>query len=636
MSFRTTWRLFLAVVLMALLVWVSRKKMESRSRDSGLPTPVLPRMQGEVCALVLEREGFSIECKKENGKWWIRRPILSRADEEEVLRILSVLEGARRLVTVRESEYKRRELTLADYGLAPPRMRFVVEHGIGRYELLVGRESPLGDMVYVKLSDEADIAGTSLDLLAAMPANVEVLRSRVLLEGEVGRVFRVEIRRGDAGGFIQLMRTGNTWSIQQPLIAPADNGRIQEMLETLFGMRVSRFVWDPPIREEKPTGSAEKGASIGLQDAVNTRGLVPEEDMIRVSIWLQGDDKRQEIILEKPTSENSREIYARRGDEPSLYAVDRRIFEVFSITVNDVRDRALFASNRKDVTWIGFDVGSTRLVLEKSPENRWKLTSPVEWRAEDSFVEEVLQKILRLKITSFVDVAPTNLAEIGLQPPALVVGLKSGVAARCSGGSTEGETMFVGKIREGSPFVYVRRVERSGVYEVGAEDVSWLCNIATNPLVFLDRTVLSLPRQSVKRISLLKGGITQTVQLDDHGQWRVVEPVLHAVAGAVVEDILLYVENLRAVNIESLQATELRPYGLDHPRAVLTLGLSPEKGIQKSLLVGAPAGDRGFFAMIHGQNVVFVLPAQVANLLVRDVVAPVNGTEPHRQATEKP
>jgi hypothetical protein len=72
-------------------------------------------------------------------------------------------------------------------------------------------------------------------------------------------------------------------------------------------------------------------------------------------------------------------------------------------------------------------------------------------------------------------------------------------------------------------------------------------------------------------------------------------------------NLLFHVANLRALRIASHNPEGLERYGLDQNAVVLTLGLSGEEGIQKNLRMGFRAGTEGVYAMIQGQDVVFVM-----------------------------
>ena len=90
-----------------------------------------------------------------------------------------------------------------------------------------------------------------------------------------------------------------------------------------------------------------------------------------------------------------------------------------------------------------------------------------------------------------------------------------------------------------------------------------------------------------------------------------------------IADVLRLVSRLRAVRIESQNPPHLASYGLDRTGVTLSFNLSGGEGIQRSLILGFRARTDGIYAMIQGQDVVFVLATDAAERLTRDVLLPV-------------
>ena len=115
---------------------------------------------------------------------------------------------------------------------------------------------------------------------------------------------------------------------------------------------------------------------------------------------------------------------------------------------------------------------------------------------------------------------------------------------------------------------------------------------------------------------------------DSNGEWTVDDEVAVAREDAV-NDVLLLCANLRGEDIAAVSAGDLGLYGLDTPSASLTLGLTGESGIQKTLLFGNKPNADTVYAMVRGQDVRFVLPVEVVDLLMRELVStpPFTGEE---------
>jgi hypothetical protein len=145
----------------------------------------------------------------------------------------------------------------------------------------------------------------------------------------------------------------------------------------------------------------------------------------------------------------------------------------------------------------------------------------------------------------------------------------------------------------------------------------------TDPLFYLDRTMLTVAPDRVRRITLARGGAEQTVARLEAGTWAAVNPPTNDVNRAAVEDVLFLAANLRAARVEARNPRSLAGYGLECPQTVLTLVMSGGDGIQKSVFLGLAAGADGHYAIVQGQDVVFVLPRGTVQRLSGDLVKPL-------------
>jgi hypothetical protein len=140
--------------------------------------------------------------------------------------------------------------------------------------------------------------------------------------------------------------------------------------------------------------------------------------------------------------------------------------------------------------------------------------------------------------------------------------------------------------------------------------------------------MLALYPASVKRISLLKNDKEQTVARNDAGMWASPDGVAGKVDDEAISDILFTLAHLRAIRIERHNPQNLSAFGLDAPAVVLTLGLTGSEAIQKSLIMGFRSKTDGIYAMVQGQDVVFVLDNRVVDRITGDLLKPPNDTAP--------
>jgi hypothetical protein len=157
---------------------------------------------------------------------------------------------------------------------------------------------------------------------------------------------------------------------------------------------------------------------------------------------------------------------------------------------------------------------------------------------------------------------------------------------------------------------------------LAARDVESLAVFPLDPLAFFGRTVLAVDAGDVRRVTLKRDGAEQTVERGDGGAWVARAPAGGMVHAQSVDVDVAMAGRLEAIRIEGRNLSNLAAYGLAEPRTLLTFGLSGGESIQKTILLGFRSKTDGVFAMVQGQDIVFVLAKDEAERLVRDIVAP--------------
>jgi len=630
MSFKTTARLFMVVCLLALIIRLADRAVEPARDRRERGTRLLDIRAEEVTGLVIERGDLRTRCTRREDSWLLQYPLEARADSGRIESILSGLEALPRLEVVTSREREARKLTIADYGLAQPRARLLVTTPLERRELLIGRRAPVGDNIYVKLAMEDEIVGTVPSFLDSIPESLEELRDRRLLPGEAGRTVRIELRKLD-GGFIQLARSGSTWRIQQPLDVPAEGGRVESMLDALFQARVTRFVWDPPLPTQVEAAPAEVDVRHGTP--VQTFGLANDEAAVRVHVWAGGDRVGRELILGKPVEGGDNLVYAKLRSLDSVFAVPASLLRTFSVTVNEIRTRNVFLTSASDVGYACLQEGDIKLVLARRG-NSWMITEPVQWPADDDLVSDLVGKLCRLRVVEFVDEPATNaladskfslqihlLAKEPALPAEAQVAVPEPETARQTPAGNRGR-LRIADMDPASETVVAKFENESQRMRLLTAEILALGIRPSEPLLYRDRSILSLAPENIRRLHVKGPDFEEAVARDAAGRWTAESPPDGKVDQQAVSDILLAAAGVRAVWIESHNPDDLSAYGLENPAGSVTFGLTGEGGIQKSIKLGSGAGPVGVYAMVKGQDVVFVLPSDVAVLFSRRLTAP--------------
>lgn len=647
MKLRTTlWLMFWCLVL-ALCVQVTRRQDGGGATAAPPRRPLIDLTTRPVLGLTLLSTNGLVECRRQaaGAEWLLVRPIDYRADQDQVDRILGALDAAVVQERISSEQRQARGLRFADYGLARPVCRVVVDDGAGRRIIMVGSESPLGDQVYLRVAGEPDVVGVQRDLLRVLQPAVNDLRDRAVLRGVASSSMRAEIEHPQ-GGFVQLVRSGGRWMLQQPISARADSVKVDAMLDAAFALRVERYVWDPVGDDPAPAAPGRDAvvppaASGGtVRDRVEPYGLGAGE-AVRLAVWSLEPDSRQDLFLGKPTTENPEWVYARRGDSPAIFAVSRTARDGLGVTARDIRDRQVFPFAADQVRQVQFTRNDRRLTLLKRPDSGWTLTEPAQAKADDMTVQAAVADLLRWRVAEFLDVPQTNLAAHGLVPPAWSIQVSTRLPPPPTPAGAEPAGVSAVPVPEpvdaANPLLVTVAVSEAGprsnlLYAVvqGISDVVALPAIVArhpvvqvdNALVLRDRTVLAVPTAQIQKVVRSAGDREESVLRDETGAWTRAGEADRQVDRAAVEALLFGVANLRAQRVEASAANDLSSYGLDQPALTITLRLTGEAGIQKTLAIGRPAEGEGAYAMVKGQDVVFILGAASVRTLSAALTVP--------------
>ncbi len=600
MKFRTTLYLFIAVLLLGGFIWFVDRRIASTREREEQARKAMRIAADRVSYVQVETTNFVVECAEEDGKWMLVRPVWDRADEAAVDRMLSGLQNLSRGEVITAAERKARNLGLADYGFDTPRVKITLGDHLRRRSILVGRTALLGGSVYIKDESLDDVIATDTNLLQFIPQSPSDLRDRVLFHGAREQVQRLEIR--DGSGFFQLAKGDQgQWLLQQPISARAAPLVVQMILNELFDLRIEQFV-------------AESKADLfayGLDDAA-----------VKVSVASGGKDGVTDLWLGSAVATNKDLVYAWVKGSDSICAVRTGILARLAVKTDDLRDRRLTSLSIYDISYVRLEEGENALELRKDGDT-WSVVEPKPWKADSRRVKDLLSAWIGAGIETFVAAPATNMSQLGLAPAARTLKFArrppSAEGAEAAPAPAGDElTVQVSGLKRELGRILVRVEQDNALYEIIADALK---DVSINPLFYRDREVLDLDSEDVLKITLTQGGREFSIARGASGEFQAVGGGEGELDKEAVADLLMTACHLVVSEFVEDAPGKLPGYGLNEPRAVLALGLKGEAGLGKAILFGNDAGSRGVYAMLRGQDGVFVLSNSVKEKLLQDWVA---------------
>jgi len=626
MKFKTTFRLFIAVCLLGGLVFlVDHQSRLNQRRDSDSHL-IFDVAMDPVIGIKIVRNGNAIGCIKKGHDWFLKEPVRARGNASEIERISAMLEESRWSDSISFEQRKSRGLDLSDYGLKSPEVVVTVETGLRSMTLFLGDEMPMGGGTYARLDHSDAVLIVPSELGSMLPTSIEPLRDYFVLHGKVSDTVRLEIERKDEG-FIQLVRQDGVWMIQQPLSARADAVEVQLLLDSLYKLDVKSFVWD--VRTN-PEIASDLDSTLEMASSARTEscGLATDTVQMRVTIWVDGDSLGQELLIGKPDPNHEGTVFAKRSENDAIFSVDKDVLRLCGIDLNLLRDSKIFYAAEEQIGYIALQHGETRLTLERNLElsSGWRVIEPVQWDADAQQVHDLFTYISSLTVHSYLEQTVDGSAVKDVLSPRYSVAI--GSAAPSEEESAEegdvlaggGKLLIGGECAE-KELCFSKMVDSDEIFMVQLSGINWLNGQeALSPLSYRNRSILDIEPSHVRRIDVATSSGVSGVERSSTQNWSCVGCEGMVPDLGAIRLLLVVMSDFRAEGIEVHNPKSLDKYGLSTPFATVTLGLQGEDNIQKSLLLGKKADGDELYAMVRGQDLVFV----VSKDIIEPLLAPIS------------
>ena len=606
MRYKSTLLLLTAVIVAALVAYALSKKptSEEMARQQGKLLPDL--RASDVVKLELESGGRSIACERRapsTNEWLITEPLHLRADRWEVEGILNRFETARKGGRPIQGGGER---NLADYGLAEPRAKVTFHSAppsTRTWSLLIGKEAGVGDLVFVTTGHGKPIYSVEKGVVDKVDATVNDLRSKHLADeiklGELTGVQIAAAKWGDKDAVeVACNKRDGAWELTSPARDLADGKAIEKLAELLSQHYLSAndFMVDDPT----------KAAEYGLDNPA-------------LSLTFQSGEVTDTFVFGQRQEADQQVFYAMNKAEPAIVKVSRSLFEDLRKGPEDLRLRSLVQFRKEDAQGITITKGQLPLALQKHGAE-WQIAGDKLELADGSAVEGMLDGLSKATVESMAADEPPQPADYGLDAEAAWT-----VAVNGAEGRVLAQVQF-GAANDKDGIVYARRGGYPPVLAV--EAAAYVRDIKRGRLAFLNRLVVEDDETRAVRIYLSNGqGEFVCERKDAAANWTLTKPIEGRADGPAVSALLHTFASLKAQEFAAESADDLTPYALDKPQVTAEVtypepteerdaGAAPKTHARR-LLVGAHTTEEppGFFARLDGDARVFIISAQVVDVL---------------------
>lgn len=568
--------LLIAVVALGLYIRFFERHQDATDRKREIARRVLRINPSRIQTLRVVRPDLQFTAVRRDHEWRLTSPVNARADAGSISRIIDAVELLERSDLIRGREWRKKGMTLADFGLDEPRARIMLASADKEWTLLIGRDTVAGGNLYLKEANDSSIFIASTNLLSDLPRSLDALRDRRAFLGFPGEVTRLDLRRRD--GLLTLARTdvGN-WRMLQPWVGRATSAGVQDLLDQLFTARIAEFI-------------AESF------DAAPLYGL----DEPAAQVLVTGDRRYGEQVLQigKPVVGDTNLVYATRAGEGTVFAVPRALLETLQIKADTLRDRRVITVPIYDIARVRVEEGERVLELTRDETGGWEIREPVRNKANAERIQAALAEWTGMRIESFVEPSETNLVALGLDPPAC----RLIFSRRLTAAEDDVDIQFSTLPPSNGLALALLANEKTYVrLRASAVDAFPLSSLA-----FRHPEAIAIDTNALRSLTIFRNGREESVLRDTAtNEFRAATP------GAVLdtENVLAVIEtlaSLRAIEYVAI-ADEAARYGLVAPAAQVTVGIQGGLAPVRTLLIGTDR-EEGVHAMLRGGDAIFLIP----------------------------
>ena len=432
MRWKSTLVLLAATIGIGMYVSLYELKQPTPEERAQAVKRVLGLSRETVTALDLAFPASTVTLALDGTTWRMGQERF-RANEEMINGILSLASPliAERVLTGTADH----PLDLAAYGLSPPVGRITVTANGRPITLLIGETTPVESKRYVQLEGKPEVYVVPSSLFDNANRPKEEFRDPLLIRFDAWSADELTVT--SASATFALSRQKDDWRLIRPLEDRAGRSEVTAVLTALGRLAIKRVVDEHPQAEAHSAWGFEQPMA---EFALRLHGNPPTTVTVSVGKTLPDDGSLR---------------YAKRSDEPALYAVAEADVQALLKNPQELRAKTCFEFFTSHVRRVEVASGGTAWTIERA-DGQWKdLSGGTVLDAQR--VETFLAGLSDLPLTGFVEESQASGA--GLESP-------TGVLTVWTADRTEPQRLAVGGAIPGSTERYGRLDGRPGLVQV--------------------------------------------------------------------------------------------------------------------------------------------------------------------------
>jgi uncharacterized protein DUF4340 len=354
----------------------TKQKEERKDKQNQLFT--IEKDQVEEIDVVKGNESF--KAVKEGDRWKLTLPFETDADKASWDNIArSFTSGKRKRVIVESAT------DVARFGLDNPKMQVSLAgiNGATKTTLLFGNTTPTSGKYFTMVQGASDVMTVSSNMYTTADKKLFDFRDKTIVDMETDQVQKIDVLHTSANFSLE-RKAGDQWIVSHPVLARADQGKINEMINAIKNGKIKQFI------DEKP-------------ESLNAYGLIyPATKLV---FWTGSDSNQSswashKLIIGGTTATEN--WYAKRGGQDNVFAVAPTDFNNVPVSLDDLRLKKINSLKNWEIDYIKLTSSGSVLVEATKSVSDWTLLQPQQGKSTFTQTSNLIREAAGLEAASFV------------------------------------------------------------------------------------------------------------------------------------------------------------------------------------------------------------------------------------------
>jgi len=369
---------------------------------------------------------------------------------------------------------------------------------------------------------------------------------------------------------VELKKIGATWELTAPVQYQADDGTVSSLLSSLESAQ----------RDQKDiTTSRADYAGFGLEPA-------------RTELIVRHEKAKQDTLYLGDGNVTTTMVYARVNNDPEVVLTSNGLSNNAKKALLDWRNKDLLVFDNNAANRLLLATPKNRFELKKE-NGKWQMLAPLKAAADESKISSLLSRVRYGRINEFTTEQMDDAKNYGLEKPAYEFTVFFGA-------NDAQKALNFGK-KDGANY-YAHDPARPQVFKV---DTSLVKDLNVSVMDLRNKKIAEFENWNADYIELNYADTLKIVcEKDTSDNWQIKSPEPKKAKSWEVSNITGGLSGMEAAAFVEENATDLKKYGLDKPRVIVTI---KQKGNEIArALIGKEKGDRVYAKAANNAIVVEV------------------------------